>query len=176
MKILEKTYEIRINALWRMQQMRGFIDGKTHQLTPWGRALVASINKLSFEDEGLIQALYVGFELFRMKALTSKNFVPSFSGAPANGSGILASSCGQVRWLTAMHRAGQSTHIADFSVLFVVCFGPQACGLPWPSQQEHTGIQQLQQHTFAGIEKFHRNDAGKPAARWGCKQREREPG
>lgn len=72
--------------LWRMLQMRGFIEGETHKLTPWGRALVAAILNLDTEDETLIIPMYLALELYRMKALKPDNFTPSFSGAPTRGS------------------------------------------------------------------------------------------
>lgn len=85
-QLLDSEDEIRVNALWRVLQMRKFIEGKTHKLTPWGRALVAAIKNLDTEDESLIMPLYVALELFRMNALKPDNFTPSFSGAPARGS------------------------------------------------------------------------------------------
>lgn len=76
-----------MNTLWRMLQMRGFIDGQTHTLTPWGRALNAALMILGGGDEGIVQATYLAFELFRMKALKPENFAPGMSGAPVRGSG-----------------------------------------------------------------------------------------
>lgn len=87
-KLLETEDDIRVNVLWRMLQMRGFIHGETHSPTPWGNALIAAIKSLDTEDETLIMPLYIGLELFRMKALKSENFTPSFSGAPARGSDV----------------------------------------------------------------------------------------
>jgi hypothetical protein len=78
--------------VWRMLQMRNFIKGETHKLTPWGKALVAAIKNLDTEDESLIMPLYIALELYRMKALKSDNFIPSFSGAPVRGSGTIYSS------------------------------------------------------------------------------------
>jgi hypothetical protein len=69
-----------------MLQMRKFIDAE-HKLTPWGKALVAAIKDLDTEDESLIMPLYIALEMYRMNALKSDNFVPSFSGAPVRGSG-----------------------------------------------------------------------------------------
>jgi len=79
-----------VNALWRMFQMRDFITGESHRLTPWGKALVAAIKNLDTEDESLLIPLYIALELFRMKALKPDNFVPTFSGAPSRGSGELS--------------------------------------------------------------------------------------
>jgi len=87
LKLLVTEDEIRINTLWRVLQMRGFIDGETHKLTAWGRSLVAAIKNLDTEDESLIIPLYIALELYRMKALKPDNFTPSFSGAPVRGSG-----------------------------------------------------------------------------------------
>ena len=84
-QLLDTEDEIRVNVLWRMLQMRQFIDRETHKLTPWGKALVAAIKDLDTEDESLIYPLYIALELYRMNALKPDNFTPSFTGAPTHG-------------------------------------------------------------------------------------------
>lgn len=88
LKLLTSADDIRLNTLWRVLQLRRFIDAETHALTPWGRALVAAIKNLDTEDESLIMPLFVALELYRMKILKAENFTPSFSGAPVHGSGL----------------------------------------------------------------------------------------
>ena len=70
-----------------MLQLRGFIDGETHKLTAWGRALNKGIRFQDSEDEGVIIPLFIGLELYRMKVLKSDNFFPNCSGQPSNGTG-----------------------------------------------------------------------------------------
>lgn len=71
-----------------MLQIQGYVDGETHKLTPWGRALSTSIKALATEDETLITALVVALQLYKSNVLSSADFFPDFSGAPVNGSGI----------------------------------------------------------------------------------------
>ncbi len=89
--------EIRVNTLWRMLQIRGFVEEKTHALTPWGRALAAAFKIAGTEIDYLPESLYLAMELFRMKVLKPDNFTPALSGAPSRGSGKeLLSLC---KWL-----------------------------------------------------------------------------
>lgn len=74
-----------MNTLWRMLQLRDFIDGETHQLTPWGRGLQAAIAELDSPE--LDEPVYLGMELLRLKVLKEVNFAPMLSGAPSRGTG-----------------------------------------------------------------------------------------
>lgn len=88
LKLLETGDEIRINTIWRMLQIQGYIDGETHKLTPWGQALSSSIKALATEDDFLITALFVSLHLYKLNVLSAADFVPKFSGAPTSGTGL----------------------------------------------------------------------------------------
>ncbi|KAL7271158.1 hypothetical protein RUND412_006108 [Rhizina undulata] len=69
----EDADEIIINTLWRMLQLRNFIDGGKHTLTPWGRGLQAALSTLDV-SVNIEESIYLAFELMRLKVLKSDNF------------------------------------------------------------------------------------------------------
>lgn len=73
------------NTFFRMLQLRGFIDGTTHTLTPWGRGLQAAMTALGRPE--LDESIYLGMELLALKVLHENNFAVGLSGAPSRGTG-----------------------------------------------------------------------------------------
>ncbi|KAH8144938.1 uncharacterized protein LAJ45_11059 [Morchella importuna] len=80
-KFLKTQDEIKLNTLWSMLQLRDFIDGEEHKLTPWGRGLQAAMAELDTPE--LDESIYIGMELLRFKVLKEVNFAPTLSGAPS---------------------------------------------------------------------------------------------
>lgn len=80
-----KQDEIRISAIYRMLQLRGFVDGVTHKLTSWGHALSKAVKRLETEDSSIIIPLWTALELYRIKAVKADNIFGSCSGAATAG-------------------------------------------------------------------------------------------
>jgi hypothetical protein len=85
LQFLKTQDEIKLNTLWSMLQLRDFIDGEEHKLTPWGRGLQAAMAELDTPE--LDESIYIGMELLRFKVLKEANFAPALSGAPSRGTG-----------------------------------------------------------------------------------------
>lgn len=172
LKLLTSADDIRLNTLWRVLQLRKFIDAETHALTPWGRALVAAIKNLDTEDESLIMPLFVALELYRMEILKAENFTPSFSGAPVFGSGLFYCHCERAHPCAdpgCRGRQGkQHTYLAS---LRAGQHGPQFRWLYWSVEQKRLGFQWFRPCTYAGAKKSHRDDSGKYVDRWRCGER-----
>jgi Temperature dependent protein affecting M2 dsRNA replication len=75
------------NTWWRTLQLRQFVN-EDHTLTPWGIGLADGLEKLS-PHQDLYEALYLGLELLRLKALHHEDFSVKYSGAAMSGSGSL---------------------------------------------------------------------------------------
>lgn len=73
------------NTFFRMLQLRDFIDGTTHTLTPRGRGLQAAMAALDLPE--LDESIYLGMELLRLKVLHENNLAATLSGAPSRGTG-----------------------------------------------------------------------------------------
>jgi len=78
--------EIYANAWWKTLQLRDFIK-EDHTLTPWGIGLADGLEKLGAHTD-LYEALYLGLELLRLKALHHGDFSVKYSGAAMHGSGM----------------------------------------------------------------------------------------
>lgn len=76
--------EILSNTLWRLLQLRGYADG-THNLTNWGKALLAAISSLNPADQ-LEEPVFLAVELLRLNILNANSSLATYSGAPLRGS------------------------------------------------------------------------------------------
>lgn len=79
---LKTKNEILLNAIWRMLQLRGYVNDD-HTLSPWGKILSATLSSMPSDwDEAAILAV----ELARYGYLTYENFFPNYSGISPNAS------------------------------------------------------------------------------------------
>ena len=81
--LLKSKDEILLNTIWRMLQLRGYIN-QDHTLTTWGKAMYATLSAIPSPD--LEEAAIIAIELARLGLLTAKNMFPLYSGAPYRGS------------------------------------------------------------------------------------------
>ncbi|PWY97699.1 hypothetical protein BCV70DRAFT_202642 [Testicularia cyperi] len=85
MSTLEKKDEIVANSIWRMLELRGFLN-HAHLHTPYARALYLALKKSKLNDK-LQEPLYLALELIRGGVLHSNYFGGrSYSGGPSFGS------------------------------------------------------------------------------------------
>ncbi|PWN53396.1 hypothetical protein IE53DRAFT_324877 [Violaceomyces palustris] len=81
---LEKKDEIVANVIWRMLELRGFLN-HAHLHTPYARALHLALKKARLNDK-LQEPLYLALELIRGGALHANYYGGrAFSGGPAMG-------------------------------------------------------------------------------------------
>lgn len=81
---LEKKDEIVANTIWRMLELRGFLN-HAHLHTPYARALYLGLKNSKLNDK-LQEALFVALELLRGGALHANYFGgKSYSGGPSYG-------------------------------------------------------------------------------------------
>lgn len=82
---LEKKDEIVANAIWRMLELRGFLN-HAHLHTPYARALYLALKQTRLNDK-LQEPLYLALELLRGGVLHANYFGGrSYSGGPSFGS------------------------------------------------------------------------------------------
>ena len=81
-----KSYnEITYNSVWRFLTLREYIDA-SHNLTPWGEVLAATIAALAGKKE-LEEPAVIAIELLRLGLLNADNMF-QYSGAPMRGTGM----------------------------------------------------------------------------------------
>jgi hypothetical protein len=87
-KPLKTKDEILLNSMWRLLQLRGYIDEK-HNLTSWGQVLHAVITATSFENtmpaSDLEEGALIAVELARHGLLNANSMFGSYGGAPHHG-------------------------------------------------------------------------------------------
>ncbi|KAI9838145.1 MAG: hypothetical protein M1837_002640 [Sclerophora amabilis] len=83
-KPLSSKNEILSNTLWRLLQLRGFVDGK-HNSTPWGNALQATIAALNPKDN-LEEEAFIAIEMLRFNVLNADPIFSTYVGDPIRGS------------------------------------------------------------------------------------------
>jgi len=77
-------------AIWRLLQLRGYVDD-THNLTSWGNALAAAMSafeptvKKNPDIPYLYEAILLAFELVRFELLNAENKHEELRGLPMNG-------------------------------------------------------------------------------------------
>ncbi|KAF2743586.1 hypothetical protein M011DRAFT_219635 [Sporormia fimetaria CBS 119925] len=79
---LAEVDEILLNTTWRFLTLRDYVD-LNHELTAWGKMLVAVINAL--EDPKLEEAAIVAVELLRLGMLNWDADMFPYAGAPGRG-------------------------------------------------------------------------------------------
>ena len=84
-QVLKTTQEISANAIWRMLQLRGYVD-EQHQLTPWGHVLHDALVVAGPAKE-IQEAVMIAVDLLRFDALSADTMFPNYAGAPVNGTG-----------------------------------------------------------------------------------------
>jgi len=85
-KPLSSKEEILRNSLWRLLQVRNYVDEK-HNLTPVGEMLATALATVSDQPE-LEEPVFLAIELSRLELLTAKPMF-DYDGAPFRGSGML---------------------------------------------------------------------------------------
>ena len=83
--LLSSEGELLANTLWRFLQLRDFVNSD-HTLSSWGVALSVGLEMLS-DYPDLYDPLYLGLELFRLKALNHDEFSIHYPGEPKHGTG-----------------------------------------------------------------------------------------
>lgn len=93
-KPLKHRDEILANAVWRLLQLRGYLN-EQHQLTEWGRVLEAvwSASGTRRDEE---EAALIAVELMRFELINPDTMFLGYGGAPGNGSGR----CRRLNWAT----------------------------------------------------------------------------
>lgn len=79
------THEIITNAIYRLLQLRGYIDAK-HQLTEWGAVLRIVLSGVGPRKE-MQEAAFLAVELLRFGLLTPESMFADLKGVPMYGSG-----------------------------------------------------------------------------------------
>ena len=74
-----------MNTLWRLLQLRGFVD-ESHELTAWGRILESALIVIEDSKE-LEEAVFLGIELLRFGILNPDTMFQGYQGTPVKGSG-----------------------------------------------------------------------------------------
>lgn len=84
-KPLKHRDEILANAVWRLLQLRGYLN-EQHQLTDWGKVLEAvwSASGTRRDEE---EAALIAVELMRFELINPDTMFLGYGGAPGNGSG-----------------------------------------------------------------------------------------
>ena len=84
-KPLKHRDEILANAVWRLLQLRGYLN-EQHQLTDWGKVLEAvwSASGTRRDEE---EAALIAVELMRLELINPDTMFLGYGGAPGNGSG-----------------------------------------------------------------------------------------
>ena len=84
-KPLKLRDEILANAVWRLLQLRGYLN-EQHQLTEWGKVLeaVSSASGTRRDEE---EAALLAVELMRYELINPDTMFLGYGGAPGNGSG-----------------------------------------------------------------------------------------
>lgn len=84
-KPLKHRDEILANAVWRLLQLRGYLN-EQHQLTEWGKVLEAvwSASGTRRDEE---EAALIAVELMRFELINPDTMFLGYGGAPGNGSG-----------------------------------------------------------------------------------------
>lgn len=84
-KLLKHRDEILANAVWRLLQLRGYLN-EQHQLTEWGKVLEAiwSASGTRRDEE---EAALIAVELMRLELINPDTMFLGYGGAPGNGSG-----------------------------------------------------------------------------------------
>lgn len=83
---LSSQDEIFSNVFWRFLQLRGYIDQKSHQLTPWGLCLEQALSVLDPNDS-LEESTFLAIEMIRLGLINSKQWFSHVSGGPMRGTG-----------------------------------------------------------------------------------------
>lgn len=82
--------EVLYNSIWRFLALREYVDAK-HNLTAWGKVLVAAITGLKGRPE-LEDAAVIAVELLRLGSLNADiTMFPTYNGAPMRGNSKLIS-------------------------------------------------------------------------------------
>lgn len=91
-KPLKHRDEILANAVWRLLQLRGYLNDQ-HQLTEWGKVLEAvwSASGTRRDEE---EAALIAVELMRFELINPDTMFLGYGGAPGNGSGR----CRRLNW------------------------------------------------------------------------------
>ena len=84
-KILKLRDEILANAVWRLLQLRGYLN-EQHQLTEWGKVLEA-IWSASGTRRDQEEAALIAVELMRFELINPDTMFLGYGGAPGSGSG-----------------------------------------------------------------------------------------
>ncbi|KAL2361646.1 hypothetical protein RJZ56_005463 [Blastomyces dermatitidis] len=80
---LSSKTEILANVMWRLLQLRGYVNDK-HRLTQWGQALEVAMSSLD-PAENLEEPTFIAVELLRLGVLSSKDWFANISGGPMRG-------------------------------------------------------------------------------------------
>lgn len=84
---LSTSDEALYNSIWRFLALREYVDTK-HNLTAWGKVLVAAISGLKGRPD-LEDAAVVAVELLRLGSLNADiTMFPTYNGAPMRGSSM----------------------------------------------------------------------------------------
>ena len=93
LKPLETKTEILCNALWRLLQLRGYVDDQ-HLLTSWGEILVSVMNAVESvttpdpeSKARLEEGAFLVVELARLNLLHDNSMFAGYGGEPARGTG-----------------------------------------------------------------------------------------
>ena len=87
---LKYRNEIFANAVWRLLQLRGYVN-EQHQLTAWGKILEAALSA-SGTRKDQEEAVFLAVELMRFGLVSPDTMFVGYDGAPKNGSGWYISS------------------------------------------------------------------------------------
>lgn len=88
-KGIDSTDLVTSMVIWRFLHLRNYAD-QTHQLTPWGEALGASLEAIAptakeNPNDGLSELVLLAFELLQFDLLNTRNPHPELNGLPMNG-------------------------------------------------------------------------------------------
>lgn len=83
-EVLRTKNEITYNVLWRLLQLRGFVNEK-HELTAWGMALEAAVSAVDSSDK-MEEYVFVAIEMLRMGLVNGKD-ITNIPGGAEQGSG-----------------------------------------------------------------------------------------
>ncbi|KAF2649271.1 PIN domain-like protein [Lophiostoma macrostomum CBS 122681] len=81
--LLTNTDEVLNNALWRFLAVREYVD-QNHNLTAWGKVLIAVITTLK-DNKELEEAAVMAVELLRLGILNDSTMFRNYNGAPMRG-------------------------------------------------------------------------------------------
>ncbi|KAL9131831.1 MAG: hypothetical protein Q9217_000358 [Psora testacea] len=83
-KPLKKPEELLANSVWRLLQLRGYVD-ESHELTKWGRVLKTALTAVGDGNEHE-EAVFLGIELLRFGVLNADTMFKGYQGTPVQGS------------------------------------------------------------------------------------------